>query len=69
MLQRPREFTPGVGCGVGVDAFVETLLRDGGRDARLAPTLLPLLAAALAAADDDDDDMIAASAVSFVSPP
>ena len=28
-----------------------------------------LAAAALAAADDDDDDMIAASAVSFVSPP
>ena len=44
----------GVGCGVGVDAFVETLLRDGGRDARLAPTLLPLLAAVLAEADDDD---------------
>ena len=44
----------GVACGVGAARFVETLLRDKGGDARLAPTLLPLLCAVLLEADDDD---------------
>ena len=44
----------GVACGVGAARFVETLLRDRGGDARLAPTLLPLLCAVLLEADDDE---------------
>ena len=51
---RARRPSTAAARGVGAARFVETLLRDRGGDARLAPTLLPLLCAVLLEADDDE---------------